>query len=35
MTLAHLRESRKARRDLMWGIVFITPWILGFLAFNL
>jgi multiple sugar transport system permease protein len=35
MVLDHLRASKKARRDLMWGILFITPWILGFLAFNL
>ena len=35
MTLATLRRSKKTRRDMMWGLLFITPWILGFLAFNL
>lgn len=35
MALATLRRSKKTRRDMMWGLLFITPWILGFLAFNL
>jgi len=34
MTLSALRKSKKVRRDLMWGLLFITPWILGFLFFN-
>lgn len=28
-------KSRQARRELKWGLIFITPWIVGFLLFNL
>jgi len=28
-------KSRQVRRELKWGLIFITPWILGFLLFNL
>jgi multiple sugar transport system permease protein len=27
--------SRLARREASWGLLFVTPWILGFLAFTL
>jgi multiple sugar transport system permease protein len=29
------RLSKKTRRDLFWALLFIAPWIIGFLAFNL
>lgn len=29
------RKSRLARREAIWGYVFISPWIFGFLAFTL
>ena len=35
MTLTTLRASRKTRRELAWGLAFISPWIAGFLAFHL
>jgi multiple sugar transport system permease protein len=28
-------KSKQTRRELKWGLIFITPWILGFLIFNL
>lgn len=34
MGLATLR-SRKVRREMAWGLLFILPWILGFIAFHL
>jgi ABC-type sugar transport system permease subunit len=34
MAFASLK-SRQTRRELKWGLIFITPWILGFLIFNL
>jgi len=35
MGLAAILKSRKTRRDMMWGLIFISPWIIGFLLFNL
>jgi multiple sugar transport system permease protein len=34
MAFASLK-SRQTRRELKWGLIFITPWILGFLLFHL
>ena len=28
-------KSKQTRRELKWGLIFITPWIIGFLIFNL
>lgn len=35
MTVSHILRSKKTQRDLFWGVLFITPWILGFLMFHL
>jgi multiple sugar transport system permease protein len=35
MALAAFMKSRKTRRDMMWGLIFILPWIIGFIAFTL
>jgi len=35
MNFSHALRSRKSKRDLFWGILFITPWILGFIMFYL
>jgi multiple sugar transport system permease protein len=29
------KQSRKAHEDFKWGLIFISPWIIGFLTFNL
>jgi multiple sugar transport system permease protein len=34
MAVSALLRSRKTRRDMMWGVLFITPWIIGFLCFT-
>ena len=28
-------KSKQTRREMKWGLIFITPWIIGFLIFNL
>ena len=34
--LAKLRSSKaKVRRNRLWGWLFISPWVVGFLAFTL
>jgi multiple sugar transport system permease protein len=35
MALSSLRTSRKTRRELRWGLIFISPWIVGFCLFSL
>jgi len=35
MAINSILRSRKTRRDMGWGLIFITPWIIGFLLFNL
>lgn len=35
MAVLSVLWSRKRRHDLMWGLLFIAPWIIGFLLFNL
>ncbi len=35
MAINSILRSRKTRRDMAWGLIFITPWIIGFLLFNL
>lgn len=35
MGLVATLSSKKNRRDLGWGILFITPWVVGFLLFTL
>lgn len=34
MAINSILRSRKTRRDMAWGLIFITPWIIGFLLFN-
>lgn len=35
MAINSILRSRKTRRDMTWGLIFITPWIIGFILFNL
>jgi multiple sugar transport system permease protein len=35
MGIAHILHSKKTQRDLMWGLIFISPWIIGFTLFTL
>ncbi len=33
MAVSVFKMSRRVRRNLAWGLLFISPWIIGFLAF--
>jgi multiple sugar transport system permease protein len=35
MGIKEIIRSKKTRRDMMWGLIFISPWIVGFLLFTL
>jgi multiple sugar transport system permease protein len=35
MGMAQVLRSKKTQRDLMWGLIFISPWIIGFTLFTL
>ena len=29
-----IRESKIVRRKLMWGLIFISPWLIGLIGFT-